>query len=297
MVHPALILAFLPAAVIAAGLQIDHVTVAGNDIQQLQAALRKVGITPVYGGPHANGTTEMALVSFPDGSYLELMAIRPGADARQIGQHVWAKFLQGNAGPCAWAVREKDIAAEVKRLQGAGIQVAAPERSGRQRTDGVRLDWETSDVGAEPRGTFFPFLIHDFTPRDQRAFPTGKPVTRDFRSIAKVVIAVHDLDEAVERYRKAYGLPAPIKQVDKSFGAYLASVGGGPVVLAQPLTPDSWLAERLDRFGEAPCAFVLDANEPGRYRAASKTRWFGVDISWFDPGVLGWRLGFDAVGH
>jgi hypothetical protein len=289
----ALLVALLPALLFASDLKIDHVTVAGTDIKTLQANLSAVGIPSVYGGPHTNKTTEMALVSLPDGSYLELMGMQAGADPQKVDQHEWAKFLKGNAGPCAWAAREKDMEAEVQRLRAAGVTVAAPVKSGRQRPDGVRLDWETSDVGTWTRGTFFPFLIHDFTPRDQRAFPQGKPATRDFTSIAKVVIAVRNLDEGIERYRKAYGLPAPIKQVDKSFGAYLALLGGVPVVLAQPLTPDSWLAQRIDRFGEAPCAFVLGASNPVHYRAASKSRWFGADVSWFDPEKLGWHLGFE----
>jgi hypothetical protein len=148
-------------------------------------------------------------------------------------------------------------------------------------------------MGGETRGTFFPFLIHDFTPRDQRAFPQGKPVSKDFRGITRVVIAVRDLDSAVKRYRQAFGLPAAIKQVDQNFGAHLAMVGNAPVILAQPLTGDSWLAKRLEEYGEAPCAFVLGAVR-GRYPAASKSKWFGVDISWFDPEKLGWRLGYES---
>jgi len=285
----------MASAVSAAEIKIDHVTVAAHDVKKLQAGLSAVGIPSVYGGAHTNGATEMALTSFPDGSYLELMGIQADADPKLVDQHAWGKFLKGDSGPCAWAVREKDLAAEVKRLQAAGIAVGAPERSGRTRPDGVRLEWATSDVGGEPRGAFFPFLIQDFTPREQRAFPQKKPTTRDFTGITKVVIAVRNLDEAIERYRQAYGEPAPIKQVDQSFGAQLALMGRVPVVLAQPLTPDSWLTERLDRFGEAPCAFVLGASQPGRYHAASRTRWFGVDLSWFDPEKLGWRLGFEPV--
>jgi hypothetical protein len=289
----ALILSLLPALVWAADLKIDHVTVAGSSLKELQANLSAAGIPPVYGGAHTNGATEMALVSFPDGSYLELMALQANADPHVIDRQPWAKFLRDNGGPCAWAAREKDLAGEVKRLGAAGIPVNAPVRGGRQRPDAVRLEWETSDVGTEPRGTFFPFLIRDLTERGLRAFPQAKPVNRDFRGIAKVVIAVRDLDAAIKRYRQAYGLPAPIKQVDPGFDAHLALLGGVPVVLAQPLTPGSWLNERLDQFGEAPCAFVLGANRPGRYHAASQTRWFGIEISWFDSGKLGWRLGFE----
>jgi hypothetical protein len=109
------------------------------------------------------------------------------------------------------------------------------------------------------------------------------------------VIAVRDLDEAVKRYRAAYGLPAPIKQVDASFGAHLALLGGSPVTLAAPLTAQTWLGRRLEQLGEGPCAFILGAKKPGRYKAASKTRWFGSDIGWFDTGKLGWYLGMEPA--
>ena len=276
----------------AAGLKVDHVTVGGSNLKQLQTKLAAVGIESVYGGPHSNGATEMALVSFPDGSYLELMAPQAHADPQALARQPWVKFMQGDAGPCAWAARETDVAAEVKRLKAAGITVSDPLRNGRQRPDGVHLEWETAQVGAEPNGTFFPFLIHDFTPRDERAFPQGKPVNKDFRGVLRVVIAVRNLDASLKRYHQAYGVPPAIKQVDTEFGAHLALLGGVPVILAQPLNADSWLVERLAKFGEAPCAFLL-AQRRGHYSAASKTRWFGVEVSWFDTAKLGWRLGFE----
>jgi hypothetical protein len=291
----ALLLAAFSILLAAADLKVDHVTAAGTSLKKLEAGLSAVGIPFVYGGPHTTHATEMALVSFPDGSYVELMAPQENADPLELARGAWSKFMKGDAGPCAWAVREKDVAAEIHRLQAAGITVSAAVRNGRQRPDGVRLEWEAAQVGTEPTGTFFPFLIHDFTPRDQRAFPQGKPLTKDFSGVTKVVIAVRNLDEAAKRYRQAYDIPPPIKQVDASFGAHLALLGGTPVVLAQPLTADSWLVERLARFGEAPCAFVLGARRPGHYQAASKTRWFGAEISWLDPEKVGWRLGFESA--
>src|SRR5689334_3721929 len=73
----ALLLAALPA-LFAADLKIDHATVAGTDVRKMQANLQALGIATVYGGAHSNHATEMALVSFPDGSYLEVMGIQPG---------------------------------------------------------------------------------------------------------------------------------------------------------------------------------------------------------------------------
>jgi hypothetical protein len=284
----------IPAMLCAADLKIDHATVAGHDLKKMQAALEAVGIPTVYGGPHANGVTEMALASFPDGSYLEAIAVQPNADPKALEKHEWAQFLKGDAMPCGWAVQTKDVAAERRRLQAAGVAVSEPVRAGRRRPDGVRLDWETADLGSATRGSFFPFLIHDFTPREQRAFPQGKPTTRDFQAVTRVVIAVRNLDAAIEQYRKAFDMPPAIKQVDQEFGAQLAIVGSSPVVLAQPLHVGTWLDDRIQKFGEGPCAFILGATRPGRYKAASKSRWFATDISWFDAEKLGWRLGYEA---
>jgi hypothetical protein len=277
----------------AADLKIDHVTAAGKDLKSMRAKLAAIGVESQNGGPHANHASEMALTSFPDGSYLELIAVQSNADPAALAAHYWSKQMQGDAGPAAWAVRPKDIAAEVKRLQAANVPVNAPVKSGRTRPDGFQLEWETANVGAEPNGTYFPFMIRDFTAREKRAYPSGKPTTSDFTGVTRVVIAVRDLKASATRYREAYGLQAPIQQVDANFGAHLALLGGTPVVLAAPLNAESWLVQLLDQFGEGPCAFILGIRNAKRYHAASKTRWFGADISWFDSDKLGWHLGFE----
>jgi hypothetical protein len=267
------VLACLP--MLGGELTVDHVTIAGRDLRAMQRALSAVGLSAEYGGPHSNHATEMALLSFPDGSYLELIAIQRQADPAAVAAHEWRKFLEGDGGPCAWAVRPADMAAEVQRLH-----AEKPIRNGRRRPDGVQLEWETAGVG-EGRGTFFPFLIHDFTARDLRAYPSGKPLTTEFTGVAKVFVAVNDLDAAVAKFQRVYGLPAPQREVDKVLEAKLASFAGTPVVLATPSSKQSWLTVRLQRFGEAPCAFVLR-------RAKGRKQ-----ITWLDAGKLGWHLGLE----
>jgi hypothetical protein len=226
----------------------------------------------------------MAIASFPDGSYLELIA--PVTGTQEFGGeavlvHPWAKQMEGDAGPAAWAVRADDIAAEVARLRTAGIAVSSPVRGGRERPDGLRLDWETAQIGEEPLGAFFPFLIRDVTPREDRVFPAGRPSAPNFTGLKRVVIAVRDLKTSVERYRQAYGFAPAIEQNDAVFGARLASFKGTPVVLAGPLDARSWLTKRIERFGESPCTFVLGS---GTNEA----------LSWFDAGKLGWHLGVET---
>jgi catechol 2,3-dioxygenase-like lactoylglutathione lyase family enzyme len=274
--------------IMAAELKVDHATAAGKDLRVMERALEAAGLPYEYGGPHANHATEMALISFPDGSYLELIAIQPKADPAAVAASPWQKCMEGNAGPCAWASRPADLPAEAARLRAAGVAVTPAVKNGRKRPDGVQLEWETAQVGAA-NGNFFPFLIHDFTPRDRRAYPSGKPTAPNFTGIAKVVLAVRDLDASIAQYQKAFGLPAPQRQDDADLGAKLAWFAGTPVVLAAPAGSKTWLAERIQRFGETPCAFILGGGKAGK----PGTTWFGNPVSWLAPDALGWRLGVE----
>jgi hypothetical protein len=285
----------LPAVLAAADLKVDHATVAGANLDAMRKALTAIaGFSPEYGGPHSNHATEMALVSFPDGSYLELMGIQAKPDPAAVAAHVWSKFLTNNEGPCAFALRVTDINAEVRQLKAAGTSTGAPEAAGRTRPDGTKLVWQTVNVGPGHRGSLFPFLIADLTPREKRAYPSGKPTTDRFGGIGKVVIGVHDLDDAIAQYRRAFRLPAPLRQKDAKFGAELAWFEGTPVVLARGLADSSWLSRRVRDYGDAPAAFVLTAGSG--QTGGLPSQWFGSSIFWMDETKLGWRLGVE-VGH
>ena len=276
----------------AVDLKVDHVSVAGRDLAAMRQALEAAGLKSEYGGPHSNHATEMALTSFPDGSYLELIAIQPHADPAAVAAHEWHKQLEANGGPSAWAVRPADFTAEMERLRAAQISVIGPRRNGRSMPDGFKLDWETAQVGPT-NGGFFPFMIHDFTPRDRRAYPSGKPTTTNWSGLTKVVIGVKDLDASVALFQHAYGLTKPERQTDAEFGASLAWFEGTPIVLAAPLSSKSWLAERLEKFGESPCAYVVTSSG-GLGDARPHAKWFGHPLTWADSARLGWRLGFEG---
>ena len=137
------------------------------------------------------------------------------------------------------------------------------------------------------------FFIRDLTPRENRVYPSGKPTMTTYRGIAKVVIAVKDMEKSVQLYQHAYNLPAPVTDSDSDFGAKLAWFKGTPVILAAP-NANHPLAQRVAQFGDAPCAFVLAAAQ--KIPAGSMplhSKWFGKQIFWFDPAKLGWRLGVE----
>lgn len=277
-----LCLVLLGAAVLSgAGIRVDHVTIAGSNLDALRRAFAGTGVPTEYGGRHSNGITEMALSSFADGSYLELIAPVAGADP---SPHYWGAFMKADAGPCAWAVRSANLAADTAQLPAAGIAVEV-EKAGRRRADGVELKWATARIGPPPQGSFFPFMIADETPRDLRAFPGGKPTAKQIKGVLFVVVAVPNLAEAVSKYRAAFALPAPIEQEDRTLGARLAGFPGSPAILAAPSGDHTWLGERLRQFGTIPCAFVFEAPEWNAAGAAAT--WFGRKLVWLDATRVG----------
>jgi hypothetical protein len=289
------VLLLMPVLAFSADLKVDHVTIAGNDLDALSKTFASAGIPVEFGGKHTNGMTEMALSSFPDGSYIELIAPQKGAD---VTAHYWGPFMTQQAGPCAWAIRTTDMSGDVRRLQAAGIY-AHPQKSGRKRADGVELKWETANVGPGAQGSFFPFLIADETPRERRAYPKGKPTTAKISGVKYVVVAVRDLPGAIAKYRAAFALPEPRRDKDASLGAELAWFEGTPAILAAPLAvplnDNAWLPSRLKQFGEAPCIFVLGSSE--RWQpTGGRTKWFDHEIAWLDSAHLaGARIGISST--
>src|SRR5580658_10260494 len=125
------LLAIFSMAGFTADVHVDHVTIAGRDLKAMRAEFAAAGIRTEYGGKHTNGLTEMALASFADGSYLELIAAqdpRTGA-----ASHYWGKFIDADGGPCAWAIGVDDLDNAAARLH------ATVNASGRARPDGVAL--------------------------------------------------------------------------------------------------------------------------------------------------------------
>lgn len=255
---------------------IDHVTVAGSDLERLRAVFAGVGLATDYGGPHSNGITHMALLGFSDGSYLELIStLQPGAESP-----VWNRHIREDGGPAAWAVAVADIGAETERLRAAGVPVVGPSPWHRVRPDGVRIEWDLAFPGDGPTGSTLPFLIQDRTPRELRVRPSACLEGTKLTGVSAVVLGVRSLDGAVAAFRRAYGWPRPQVTSAPVLAATVASFAGTPVLLAAPATARSWLTDRLARFGESPCAFLIHSRDVG-----ASARRFGLGESDLDDSL------------
>lgn len=233
-------------------LRIDHVTVAGRDLNRLSEAFSEAGLDAEYGGRHSNGITHMSIVGFRDGSYLELIStLDPDAESPW-----WNDPIHGNGGPCAWAIEVDDIETVSADLRDRGIVIDGPDRYRRTREDGTLVEWDLTTLGEGELGSTLPFLISDRTPRERRVRPTGRLAESPIRGVDTVILGVPDIDAAIEEFEAAFEMSDPRRGENEMLSATVASFPRQPIALAEP-REEGWLTDRITEFGPRPVGYLL----------------------------------------
>lgn len=245
-------------------LPLDHIVIAVHELAQAIADYRELGFNVLPGGQHPGRTSHNALVVFSDGAYLELIAWQGPAT-----QERWYNTLQAHGeGLVDFALLPEDTVTALNDARARGLlTLHGPVDGGRVRPDGERLQWqsarhETPDV---------PFLCGDITPRRlrvpdntaSRTHPNGAT------GVASVCVALHDLDQGLQRYKALLGpdtaFTKPIVVEGLGMRSAFGSLRGLKLVLMQPVAgdesaPAQALRERLATRGEGPCAFTLSGS-------------------------------------
>jgi hypothetical protein len=195
--------------------QFDHIVIVVNDLEQASENYARAGFNVTPGGEHVSGTTHNALVSFEDGSYFELIALKDKGQPTEA--HRWFAKLKGGEGYVAYALLSDDVAADAERLRAHSLEAAEPRQGGRFRPDGQRADWRTTRVEDGNGGPPLPFLIDDQTPRNLRV-PDGAAAVHEngVAGIAGAVVVVDDLVERSKLYQTLLGQDESRSQLRES---------------------------------------------------------------------------------
>jgi hypothetical protein len=161
-------------------LKLDHVVIVTDDLENSVSNFRQLGFLVEHGG--INGPTKNALISFKDGSYIELIATI-SASKRLVARVLYNSgilnllaFLKprlhfrfyswfgGPNGLCDWCLRTNDIYKTASILQSKQIHMTGNHHFYRTRPDGKIAKW----LLAAPIVRQLPFLIQDKTGLDIR---------------------------------------------------------------------------------------------------------------------------------
>jgi catechol 2,3-dioxygenase-like lactoylglutathione lyase family enzyme len=220
---------------------IDHIVILVRDLPAAMDDYTTLGFTVTPGGIHAGGATHNALVTFADGSYLELIAFR-----HEAPDHIWWRYTAEGEGLIDFALLPDAIDKDVAAARARGLAIADPFAGGRERLDGVRIAWKT----ARPATPDLPFLCGDITPRGLRV-PTGAAChhANGVTGIARVLVATRDPAASAARYRALLGIEGVTVAEGVSF-----PLGSSAILL---------IAANEHHRREGPCALELCGGAPG----------------------------------
>lgn len=229
---------------------IDHLVVVVKNLDQAAKDYAQLGFTVVPGGQHPVGSHN-ALISFRDGSYLELIAFY-----REATDHRWWEPLGKGERLVDFCFQTDDLRGDTKKLKDAGVAINDPVPWSRKRPDGYELKWLLSLATGSDRGVA-PFLIEDVTPRGER-IPQQCTHENGVTGIDKVTVAVGEL-APIEKWYGALlgekGQPVTVGEL----GAEGLRFQARPHILEflTPRDPGSPLIDWLRRFGPSLYSAVL----------------------------------------
>jgi hypothetical protein len=229
---------------------IDHLPIMFKELEPAIAAYRELGFTVVPGGEHPAGTHN-AIVTFADGSYLELIAFK-----RPNEQHRWWGPGQAGGGFIDFCMATDDLVADVRAFRDAGVKMGDPVAGGRVRPDGYKLSWV---VASAPKSYGFevPFLIDDRTPREARI---GKETNHPngVTGVASITVATDDVARVRGWWSPVLRQPGvEIKRGDIDAAGVRFMAGPHALDFVSPNSPGSPLTAWLRERGPSPYAMAL----------------------------------------
>ena len=246
---------------------IDHIVIVARDLARVSADFKEAGFTVTPGGEHVGGATHNALISFADGTYFELIAFK---EPDRPQSHKWWSRLALGEGLTDYALGSTDLAADAEAIRRRGLELVGPVDGGRQRPDGVRLQWRTILLGrgasTSNEEAALPFVIEDVTPRERRV-PGGAAAVHRLPAarVAGLTLVVSDLVKTgkhLEAVLNEKGVASSSRPATEG-RAQKFPIGRQWLELLQPASPSTPAGEYLRRFGDGPYEVVLSAGGPG----------------------------------
>ena len=229
---------------------IDHLVIVVNDLDQAVKDYTTLGFTVFPGGRHPVGSHN-ALISFQDGSYLEIIAFY-----REAADHRWWEPLKKGERFVDFCFQTNDLRGDTKQLREAGVAINDPVPWSRKRPDGYELKWLLSLATGSHRGVA-PFLIEDITPRAER-IPQEFQHSNGAVGIDAVTVAVSELGEINKWYGALLGAKgATIAVANLKAEGLSFSVGPHKIVFLVPGDNASPLVDWLRHVGPSPYSAVL----------------------------------------
>src|SRR5262245_11809318 len=146
--------------------RVDHLMICVSDLERGAEQYRRMGFNVQPGGNHPGRGTHNA-IAFNEEEYLELLAIRDGAEERAASSsgRSWGaglpEFIAAGGGIRYIIVQSDDLEADVAAMRGRGVDVGEVLDGSRAQGDQL-FRWKHARLG--PRNPLPLFFIQHLTP-------------------------------------------------------------------------------------------------------------------------------------
>ncbi len=249
-------------------LVLDHFVVTVEDLEQAIKDYQELGFRVMYGGKHAAGTTQNALIPLSDGIYIELIALT-GDEPIQTDVQDFRNFFQWGYGSAGYAFNTDGIEEDVSDMKERGVLVSDIRDGSRELPDGRVLKWRIAQVDND----VFPIFLQDDTPRQWRV-PNSDRRTRHengAKSVAQVTFIIDDLHTGIAKYRAILGVPP---QVDHTAAFFLLE----DTLLHIMLPTDDAMREHFKVRRHAPYEIKLKTRSNTHIGTLNQSKSHGLNI-------------------
>ena len=210
----------------------DHLVLKVNNLPQAIQTFSAAGFQVTKGGVHKGGYSENALIFFPDGSFIELLALKKGLKPFLLKVYAktrgfmslkyskkWGLFhrfydriLTLPEGITDFCLLTDDLKHQLERIDSEGLFVTKPMSASRKKPDGSVVKWQMAATLLSElpfiRGPYSPDAIQDSKISEHTNGITGiKSVTMlalDFKEMVRNLSVILDqppqnLEESRER--------------------------------------------------------------------------------------------------
>ncbi len=235
---------------------IDHVILAGPDLDAMEETFTRLGFHVTGGGEHPHlGTRNRVIIL--DESYIELLAI---ADPDRASPAL-KDFIAMGGGWIGYALQSKDITAETEAMRKRGVDARGPTPGSLVAPNGSERGWRVTMIGTDDlwQSSFpVPFLIQHNTTgeahRRELAGPGGlAPHPNGASHLMSVRATCEDVAEVAARYQAAYNLPGGVTRTEyegvENINASFALESGESIQLNQGPGSSMTVRARVTRPG------------------------------------------------
>ena len=179
-------------------LGIDHIVIAGSELDDLTTTFRSLGFNVVGGGRHPIGSYNN-LIGLQDGAYIELLSFY-----EESPKHYWWDAAHSKGGGLIdFCMATDDIRADYAVFAEQGVDMSPLVGLSRERFDGYQLAWLNNEIYGRYQG-LIPFIIEDETPREERV-PKEQKHANGVLGIDTITLAASDIDLAQRIMNAALG--------------------------------------------------------------------------------------------